>query len=250
MKTRLSIFFAFTAILLFSIFSCTEKKESLKNQMGDIILTPELVEKTERTPIWNYTDKKIILVLAHSFNDEEFISNATELIKKTFGLAQDGGAVYIMTYPADFKHGNSERLTNLKDKVEELDAKGVIIFGAPLDTHTVLGKIQDNYDGNHTFPVFSLFPQDDILGTESVSDIVIEHERKEGGTESEDVDKLSLTYVKNSVELMLENIDNDLQNSDLTLLAEKIVQNNDIKHYVDGETGLSAINHFVISIQE
>lgn len=206
-----------------------------------------LADEADSAPKWIPTEKRIMLLLGYGYNTPDFITEASQTIRTYFGFAEDGGSVSILVYPDDFKRGSTARISDLKDKIEETETDGLVIFGAPENTHSAIGRIQDNFEGEHTFPVFSLFPQDDILGTQNVSDIVIE-----GGHHESDSSELAVSMHRDSIGILRHALEaiirapERIAPSELDYLAEQITQGQRIKRFVDGETGLQAANHFII----
>ena len=120
--------------------------------------------------------RNVVLFLGHDFVDAEKKQNLTDYLDRTYGLFQNGGLISILSYPEDVRVAGKIRLSLLSSKLTELHERGelsaFITVGAPQGIHSVLASLQD---GGTEIPVFSIFSQDDVLGTEAGSDLVIDY---------------------------------------------------------------------------
>ena len=68
------------------------------------------------------------------------------------------------------------RISSIIDKIESKSLAGIITLGAPEGLCNVIAKIQDKSEnGILPYPVFSLLPQDNVLGSEATSDFVLDY---------------------------------------------------------------------------
>lgn len=122
------------------------------------------------------SEHHIVLFLGYGFSESEKKQVLIDALKGTYGLSDDGGLISVLTYPEDVSVSGRVRMSVLTAKVKELHAQkaltGFISAGAPQGTHTVLAALQD---AGINIPVFSLFPQDDVLGTEAGSSLVFDY---------------------------------------------------------------------------
>lgn len=213
----------------------------------------ELVTESQK---WQITKKHICVILGYDFNEKDKVSEITTLLSDRYGLAEDGGLIVLYTYPDDFKANGRSYYNNLRLILEnDIDnLSGVIILGAPERTHLALARNQDYWDMNVPYPVIALFPQDDILGLESTCDIVLDKgqainyngEILESGHES--------VIITEAPEILLDTIDY-IASYDGSFPKDKSLSNHvfnmyeghKIHHYVDGETGLQSVNHFILN---
>ena len=171
--------FFITAALFFSvlIFIACEKKESSRAHS---------VLYAEKEQILKIPDNHIVLFLGHIFPDEDEKKSVIGAIAEKYGFMQNGGIISVLSYPEDVSVAGRIRMSSLTAKVqalhEEKPLSAFITVAAPQGMHTVLAALQDS--GMH-MPVFSLFPQDDVLGTEAGSDLVIDYRHATAGTAAE-----------------------------------------------------------------
>lgn len=205
---------------------------------------------------WHITQKRICVVFGYDFNEENEINEILDILQDRYGLAKDGGLIYPLTFPDDFKSGGRSYYNNfrliLQNDIENL--AGVIILGAPERTHDALARNQDFWNMNVPYPVVALFPQDDILGLESTCDIVIDKGQNanfNGEILGEDSPGISIPEAS---DILVQTI-NYIATLDGTLEKDKslasnvlyMLKNRQIHHYTDPETGLQSVNHFVIN---
>ena len=85
---------------------------------------------------WHVTNKRVMVLFGYDFNNPEIKESLLSLLRENFGLDEDGGLIYPLTYPDDFKHGirgyASDFAAILQD--DELDFAGIVLLGAPENT--------------------------------------------------------------------------------------------------------------------
>lgn len=175
-----------TAVLFFFICSCFNS-EAVRSAISDIqggkksdLQDSALSVTSLLSPSSSAADRDsahhIALFLGHGFSDAEKKEELLGYLRRTYGLTEDGGLISVLTYPEDVSVSGRVRMSVLTAKVKELHAQkaltGFISAGAPQGTHTVLAALQD---AGINIPVFSLFPQDDVLGTEAGSSLVFDY---------------------------------------------------------------------------
>lgn len=213
----------------------------------DLITTPQK---------WEVTDKKICVVLGYDFNDDAKADDIISLLQQRYGLAEDGGLIYPLIFPDDFKASGRSYQNNLRlilqDDIPNL--AGVVILGAPEKTHLGLARNQDFWNMDVPYPVIALFPQDDVLGLEATCDIVLD-KGQAANFSGEVLEEESLAVaIPEAPEIITETIDYIVA-LDGTLPKDKslsnhvaaMYHNHKIHHYSDPETGLQSINHFVLN---
>lgn len=215
--------------------------------------TPVFLRKLNNDEKQFIEDKKIIVVLGYGYNDENSVKVISDGLSENFGLQteENDGLIEYFVFPNDFMRGTSGRISSLADKIEDKNVCGLVILGAPEGTHSVLSKIQDrNEEKDVYFPVFSFFPQDDILGTESTSDFVLDYAHKTNSIESEVTDFIPdfnpKDLISNAIlEIIKFNKDFGNFKDPSTYVMKLFDGKRKISHYIDGETGLKSINHFI-----
>lgn len=246
---------SFAALLLSLSTGC--KKKTPKTVNIETPVTIEIKDTSQDfssdTQLWHKENKKIYVLFGYNYNEDDFTIRAINLLSKNFGLYENGGIIEPIVFPKSFRHGekavNSDLFNILNDDVEIC---GFVSLGAPENTHRALARIQDQWDGQIPYPVISLFPQDDTLGIEDTSTLVINRLQKadtEEGLVTEsvednfsDTDEILLKTI--SYILMLDgSVEKDAA---LFTHIKQMLNGNKIHRYADSETGLFSINHFVI----
>lgn len=226
-----------------SIDSATIELEIKDGNKADLVTEPQK---------WHITNKRICVVFGYDFNSPEIVEEFSALLEKNFGLDEDGGLIYPLVYPSDFKHGAkgyvNDLLTDLQDEAN--DFCGVVILGAPDNTHKALAKNQDKWEQKMPYPVIALFPQDEVLGIEATCDVVLD----KGQTSESLSEETEVGHIPEAPEVLINTI-NYIQclsgsipnNAALQSHVAQMFKKQNIRHYVDSETGLQSINHFVLN---
>ena len=128
---------------------------------------------------WHVTNKRVCIIFGYDFNSPDAVEKFTALLGARYGLESDGGLIYTMIYPDSFKHGAKGYATELTAALTgtDKDLAGIIILGAPENTHKAFAKLQDFWEMGVPYPIYALFPQDDVLGLESTCDFVLDKEQ-------------------------------------------------------------------------
>ena len=199
----------------------------------------------------------ICVILGYDFNDKEKEEEIISLLSDRYGLAEDGGLIVTYTYPDDFKTGGRSYHNNLRlilqNDIDNLI--GVIILGAPERTHIALARNQDYWNMNVPYPVIALFPQDDVLGLESTCDIVLDKGQAINYNGEMPEDSNDSVVITEAPEILIDTIDyivsdhfgNFDKDKSLASHVFNMYKNHPIHHYVDGESGLQSINHFILN---
>lgn len=204
---------------------------------------------------WHITNKRICVLFGYDFNTPEIIDQFTDMLSQKYGLDSDGGLIYPVIYPTDFKHGVkgyvNDLFTILQD--DSKDFCGVILLGAPERTHTSLARNQDKWEQKVPYPVIALFPQDEVLGIEATCDVVLDKGQSADISNSL-VEETVGQLIEEAPEVLIETInyiltlDGALTNdSTLKTHVSQMLKKQSIHHYIDPETGLQSINHFVLN---
>lgn len=260
MKNKITflLYICFCICLAFNFLACKKDPYETSSENCTILELSDsdpknLISEPQR---WHVTNKRICVVLGYDFNDKDVADATISLLQKRYGLAEDGGLIYPLVFPDDFKASGRSYHNNLRlilqDDIENL--AGVVIIGAPENTHHALARNQDFWNMKVPYPVVALFPQDDILGLEATCDIVLDKGQtaKFSGeildTETDGV------VIPEAPEILIQTIDYILTlegplERDLSLSNHvfSMFRNHEIHHYSDPETGLQSINHFVLN---
>ncbi len=205
---------------------------------------------------WHVTNKRVCIIFGYDFNSPEAVEKFTALLGERYGLEGDGGLIYTMIYPDSFKHGAKGYATELATALTgtDKDLAGIIILGAPENTHTAFAKLQDFWEMGVPYPIYALFPQDDVLGLESTCDFVLDKEQVTDLTADiapeETVSEIILEapeVLTDCIDYMLEMEGPFVKDSTLPKHITQMLKNKKIHHYVDPESGIQSINHFVLN---
>lgn len=284
MNRKLTILLLITIIFITSV-SCTKKTRKPLNTEDSIEIEINVSNETSyitesfglKTQRWHQTNKRVLVMLGYDFNDAETSNNYLYILKDRFGLDSEGGLIYPVIFPDSFKHGTKSYVSDfkeiLKSEFKETDLIGVIILGAPEQTHRVLENLQDE-DALY-FPVFALFPQDENFGMEATCDLIIDKSQKVTDNQIPDAEEgvnqlvaLAPEVLINSIEYFLILNEMNVTTSDRELEGEalegkiiegfpqdssminhvaRILKGHTFSNYIDQDTGISAYNHFVIN---
>lgn len=241
------------AVCAVLFWGCKEKKASgMHDVSGNIIeIQPrESAEKSSGGHARISGSGNICVLFGYGFNSGDFISRAIETLSREFGLAENGGIVLPAVFPDDL-HG---RISNLKELIDRNTVRAVILLGAPENTHAVLARILEEWNEKPAFNIFSLFPQDDVLGQEGTCNFVLDAqvspEAELGGDLQSGTDEDILSILVSSVEYAALLPGVLPQDSELHAHVQAIAGKRTVVRYVDSETGIQSSNHFVIEPAE
>ena len=258
MKTKKTWIFksCFFILSAFFLASCTKDKKEASYLQNNLELNVQENEQNytqEKTYLHSdsYSGKTIAVLFGYGCNEENFYKSSIEILSREFGLKDEGGIIYPILFPSDLHN----RISSLYGLLSELDLSGIIILGAPEKTHAALARLQDDWNSDEPFSIFSFFPQDDILGQEAECTFILDYEN----SKSEDI-SLSETEQKidtdlqnilvNAVRYMAELPSPIAKDKNLPYHVQSIVGNKKIRRYVDSETGLVSSNHFILERDE
>lgn len=253
MKIALKLFslLFFTAI---SFLGCSKNNE--KTSVGQIPeqqiakVAAKLDSLDEETKNF-IQDKTLVVVLGHSYNDEETVVHFKQILNENYGLKDENGEglISVLVYPEDFMVAGKARVSSLYSKLEDQNLAGIITFGAPEGLCNALARLEDLAE-KREYPVFAFFQQDDVLGTESTADFVLDYVPQNSDLEEEqsseaagfDADSLLI----NSIDEMLKAKTSIKSDKNLLKTVQKIAgSQKKVINFSDYETGLKSINHFI-----
>ena len=256
LKQKNFFLFALAAISLLAVSCQKEKRVSAVSSIvsdSDNDAVPAKLKKISPETKAYLEGKNIIVVLGYGYNNEENVVKITQYLNENFGVEteENPALVSIFVYPADFMVAGKERISSLADRIEDKNVAGMLILGSPEGLHIALSKIQDkSEDGKIHYPVFTFFSQDDVLGSESTSDFVLDYAHKTNTIDGEVTDFIPdfdvVSILGNAISEMIELREPLKSDSSLITFVQKLLdKKRTLLHYVDGETGLQSINHFI-----
>ncbi len=259
------VFFVTLLCSFFIVTSCSESGEVQKNENKD---APELVLPTLES-VTEENNEFVVVLFGYGYNEGESKEELLNQLSAEYGLAENGGIIIPFVYPDDFDAYGYERISLLTDNIEaelleltgEVDitkVAAVVTLGAPEGTHYALAEIQDSgYDA----VIFSVFSQDDILGTEAGSTLVIDYSMDQAAQDNrfEHLGELDLSFPANVFDIISPLINasfdwNGIDETGLFIPALRTEYKKTTSYnffvFVDPQTGLRAQNHYVLTQQE
>lgn len=261
---HIHFFFLISLISLFSglIFTSCKKEAEPLNQ-ADIIeieLNDADIESEASIfsdiQMWHAVNKRILVLFGYDFNYYPVADNLKVYLEKQYGLDKDDGLIYPIVYPEGFKHGgrnySSDLFAVLND--DSVEFAGIVILGAPENTHLALARLQDVWGGKVPYPVVALFPQDEVLGLESTCDFVIDKNQNGSVKNDNDLSEENSEFLEDTPVILSNIIDYLLavdssftRNSDILVHVNQALKNRSVQHFVDPESGIPSVNHFVLN---
>ncbi len=252
----------YTAILGLSLVTvlagCKKhKKEIDPSQVTELVAQNSSKEAlSEKPQSWHVTNKRVLVILGYGFNDAEISSNMKNILEENFGLDEENGLVKVLVFPDDFKRGTRFYPSELYSKIQEIDKElsGIVILGAPENTHIALARNQDNWNQEVPYPVIALFPQDEVLGLEATCDIVLDKGQTASLTGETETTEVESQLIEEAPEVLVETItyiqslNYSLEKtSSIQVHLMQMLKDKNIHHYIDPESGLQSINHFILN---
>lgn len=257
-------------ILIFFFLSCSDKNEiDDEGFVGEktSIDVPSLALPSFDSSS-NTKGKFVVVLLGYGYNEGIIKENLLAALDQEYGFAESGGIIIPLIYPDDFISLGYERISLLPERIEEqlneyIDGTSdspltalmaLITLGAPDGTHGALADLQD---ATIDTAVFSIFSQDDVLGTESGSDLVIDYRpvQIEGVSAFDTTEETNLSYPDDAFEVIAPLINTALnwkqiENDGLLIpaLRTEFLKRTacNLFVYVDPQTGLRSQNHYVL----
>jgi hypothetical protein len=191
---------------------------------------------------------RIAVLFGYGYNEPEFVAKTLAALNNQFAGGNEEELVLPLLFPNDFRYG---RISLLNDMLGEHRVGGLIAVGAPERTHAALARLQDSWkDTEGGYPVISLSPQDDALGIEAGSDLVLDIAFEQ---DEELLEEQSIRRPEDAPEIigaliryvcLLQTMKQTVNpQSDLEELFGALWN---IRPYLDPETGLRSLNHFII----
>lgn len=242
-----SILSLFCGILL--VFSCGNSSTKIVLDENTLIIEPKESSEdmgNKSQSLWTNDEGVVVVLFGYGFNEPSFTNSILQKIKDEFGVENENGLVLPVIFPDDLHN----RISSLNDFLGDRQIRGIILLGAPERTHIALAKIHNDWDNMTPFNIFSFFPQDEALGQEGTCNFVVEYPRLH--TELSE-DSGVIQSADESVEIIMNSIRYVAQlpgsipcDQDLQFHVQNILKGKKIKPYVDSETGITSVNHFLI----
>jgi hypothetical protein len=250
-KIERTVLLLLVIILSVIVIGCSKKQVNRETSIEENII----VEDIFVGPKWEPVEKCIAVLFGYGFEDEEVLKPLLDKIEEEYGLVDEQGLVYPLFYPEDFTVSGYIRTSKLPELIGLHNVSGLICLGSPEKIHYALAQLQDaNFSGQ----ILSLFSQDDILGTESGSDFVLDYKNDAVTTEDELAvsEETHFEYTTDVSTLLIPLLSavhkwDTYSEKDSISFADYVIPileestGGKLQMYRDPETGLKAENHFV-----
>lgn len=256
MKKAVSILLLIAATTIISCSKAEHKKEVRILEGGKIELheaNDSQNELDEAPQKWHEVNSKICVLYGYGFNDSDFIQKMNSKLEKEFGLSENGGRILPLVYPNDFMYGKKAYISKLPEKLSNNKISGIVLLGAPENSHTALTKLHSQHENDFYFPIISLFPQDDdITGMEHTSDLVLDRIQKADMTgilsenNNEEFVKIIPDIIEKAIRLEIASKLPLKKDNELYTIAKELALGLKVLRYQDPDTNLVSINHFII----
>ncbi len=182
LKTR---FLLITALVFFSLSSCNPSfiKKTEKPEPDELLA--QIPEESEwitesadfSLPNWIPGDyPRIAVLFGHGYTKEGDETTERQRIidalENQFGLAENNGLILPFIFDKSYIDGKAIRLAFISELLAGYNLDGLVVVAAPERTHAALARLQDS---GIAYPVYSVFPQDEILETEEASTFVLDY---------------------------------------------------------------------------
>ena len=258
-------------------FSCKEEKLDKQTEITVTEIKPTVTIDDSRLPLWIPGEySKVVIVFGHGYETQELQEPILKELEKNFGLAENQGLILTRTFPATYFNNKKVSADWLRKSLVGEDVFAIITIGAPEKTHFTLADLQDSgFSGK----VYSIFPQDNILGTESGSEFVLNYKSlgvkldespvyvidtnkeistnvsknyEEEGMFSGDITKVLIPIIKRIKSVNKKAIP-ETPGSFVSYLQEaykEFFSDFTLSPYVDAQTGIKSLNHYVLGVYD
>lgn len=264
-------------MLMLLCFSCKEEKSDTQTEITEIDIKPNISTEDSQLPLWIPGEySKVVIVFGHGYETPELQQPVLKELEKNFGLAENKGLLLTRTFPETYFNNKKVSADWLRKSLVGEDVFAIITIGAPEKTHFTLADLQDSgFSGK----VYSIFPQDNILGTESGSEFVLNYKSlgvkldespvyvidtnkeistnisknyEEEGMFTGDITKVLIPIIKRIKSVNKKAIP-ETPGSFVSYLQEAFkayFPDFTLTPYVDAQTGIKSLNHYVLGVYD
>jgi hypothetical protein len=254
---------AFFLIFLCAAISCSRSRAVAgKSGVLELQIPADGTGEAESADGAGYVpaDAQIAVLFGYGYNDAAFQDAVIPRLKRAFGLADEAGLILPLVYPDDFRYGDSGRISDLYGALKSRRIRGLILLGAPERTHAVLARLRDDHAAPAPetvggYPIFSLFPQDDVLGTEAGADVVLDFAAAFKDADAGETLKIDAQRFAEEVpEILAKAVryiyalpEPPQPDANLAAGVSRMLGGEwNVLPYIDAETGMHPANHFVV----
>lgn len=265
------LFFCISAFVLTLFLSACKKKDAVV-----IVDEPDpdiIVERpVSQIPKWLPGDyPHVAVVFGVGYETEELQAPVISYLSEEFGLAEDKGLIETFVFPDEYFNGKRIRVSFLKDTLKNCNLCGLVLLGSPDRTHYALS---DLVESGISYSVWSIFPvtytSDEILGTECGSFFVLDYKvmgDSASGSDTALMDAMDkgvkrysgdigdvLTPVIRYIKKSGDGSDGPFSPGDaadyLLKAYKEEFEECSLDKFVEPESGLTALNHYVLGLKE
>lgn len=250
--------FLFICILALVLTGCS-KNEDTESPVTDAEPSTPLLEDITELPKWIPGDyQRIGIFFGYGYQTPEAQAPVLAELSEEFGLYEDQGLIVPFTFPDVYYTNKKVSSSFILDYLDGYDLMALIMVGSPEKIHYSLADLQD---AESEFPVFSVFPQDDVVGTEAGSFLVLDWQEAVSEEGDENLENAGFTGDLGNILIPLIHTikqaarkglhENAVVFSEaLTIEIKEHLPDLTIRHYVDPTNGIKAYNHFVLGEAE
>jgi len=262
--------FCFLLFALAAFLTGCSKKEPMA-----IIDEPDPDIVLERTvseiPKWLPGDyAHVAVVFGIGYETEELREPVLSYLSEEFGLSEENGLIETLVFPDEYFNGKRIKVSFLTDALKDKNICGLVLLGSPDRTYYAL---MDLVESGISYSVWSIFPvtytTDEILGTEYGSFFVMDY-KDNGDSNVAGSDSALIDAMDNGVKRFSGNIGDVLtpviryikksgDGSDgpfspgnaaeyLLKSYKELFGDCTLSKYVERESGLTALNHYVLGL--
>lgn len=249
----------YACLLALILTGCSKNSSDVLSDSEADIQIPVSAEEILELPKWIPGDyKRVAVFFGYGYQTEEEQAPVLEELAEEFGLIKDRGLIIPFSFPDVYYTNKKVSSSFILDYLDGYDLMALILVGSPEKIHYSLADLEDI---EVTYPIFSIFPQDDVTGTEAGSFLVLDWQDSASQEGDEGLENAGFTGDLGNILIpLIHTVKNDerkgLQENAVSFseaLASAIsgyFPTLSIQHYVDPETGIKAYNHFVLGETE
>lgn len=242
-------------LLALILTGCSKKTAGSVGVTGADSQNPVPDDAFADLPKWIPGDyQRIGIFFGYGYQTPEEQAPVLAELSEEFGLFKDQGLIVPFSFPDVYYTNRKVSSSFIFDYLDGYDLMALIMVGSPERIHYSLADLQD---AEVDYPVFSIFPQDDVVGTEAGSFLVLDWEASASEEGDENLENAGFTGDLGNILIpLIHTIKGDIRkglhenaanfSEALTVEMKEHLPGLTIKHYVDPETGIKAYNHFVL----
>lgn len=238
---------------------CSKKEAAASSSSENEQDIPLSEEEIAELPKWIPGDyQRIAVFFGYGYQTAEEQAPVLAELAEEFGLYEDQGLIVPFEFPEVYYTNKKVSSSFILDYLDGYDLMALIMVGSPEKIHYSLADLQD---AEVDYPIFSIFPQDDVVGTEAGSFLVLDWEASASEEGDENLENAGFTGDLGNILIpLIHTIKGTARkgqqenavvfSEELTVEIKDHLPNLTIRHYIDPENGIKAYNHFVLGEAE